>query len=384
MKRLVALEIEAGHDYLSELRRILEAGDAVLPVDMRLGLPARRRLLEAMRPAAVLAATGEESSLDGALPVEEGDALVIPTSGTTGEPKGVVLTARAVVASALASSARLAVDPACDRWWACLPFAHIGGLAVALRSMVTCLPCHVSQFSPELAAAALSAGSTLTSLVPTALARLPAELASGFRLILLGGQSPPPSLPYNVVTTYGMSETGSGVVYDGRPLPGVEVAIDPQSSEVLLRGPMLLRSYRDGIDPKTDDGWLPTGDVGEVAADGRLVVRGRIGELVITGGENVWPSAVEPVLERHPAVKRAAVAGRSDPEWGQRVTAYLVVEGPVEAAELLGELRDLVQEELASFAAPREIVVVDQLPLTRLGKVLREQLHSLDGPSASL
>ncbi len=382
MNRLIAVAIPAGPDYVTELRRIFDDGDAALPVDLRLGLPARRRLLESMRPAAIVTARGEREELARARPIEPGDAVVMATSGTTGESKGVVLTHEAVAASARATSTRIGVDATADRWWACLPLAHIGGLSVVLRSMVEGVGCEVVEgFSAEGAAAALAGGATLTSLVPTALRRLDGSVAAQFRQIVLGGQAPPQDLPGNVVTTYGMTETGSGVVYDGSPLPGVEVRI-AADGEIFLRGPMLLRAYRDGADPKTSEGWLATGDSGEIGPGGLLEVRGRMSDLVITGGENVWPAAVEPVLERHRAVREALVAGRLDPEWGERVTAYVVVAEPVEPARLLAELRDLVRAELAPFMAPREIVIVSELPKTALGKIERGGLSRLEGPSA--
>lgn len=385
MRELVALALPGGPQFVTELGRAFDEGDAVLPVDLRLSEPARARLLEAMRPAVLVDESGERRRLDGALPVEEGDGLVMATSGTTGEPKGVVLTTDAIAASARATSRRLGVDPSSDRWWACLPLAHIGGLSVLLRALATGVPVAVEAgFSPEGAGRALARGSTLTSLVPTALRRLDPEVVASFRRIVLGGQAPPSGLSPNVVTTYGLTETGSGVVYDGVPLEGVEVRIDPADSQIHLRGPMLFRCYRDGSDPKTKEGWFPTGDGGSMDADGRLVVRGRLGEMIITGGENVWPAMLEPLLERHPAVRAAAVGGRPDPEWGERVTAYVVAEGEVGAAQLLGELRELVRDEISAFAAPRQVVLVDELPRTAIGKVRREGLLSLSGPSASI
>ncbi len=385
MRELVALAIPGGSQFVTELRRALYEGDAVLPVDLRLSEPARARLLEAMRPAVLVDESGERRRLDGALPVEEGDGLVMATSGTTGEPKGVVLTRDAIAASARATSRRLGVDPSADRWWACLPLAHIGGLSVLLRALATDVPVDVEAgFSPEGARRAIARGATLTSLVPTALRRLDPEMVAGFRRIVLGGQAPPSALSSNVVTTYGLTETGSGVVYDGEPLEGVEVRVDPADNQIHLRGPMLFRCYRDGSDPKTKDGWFPTGDGGSIGPEGCLVVRGRIGEMIITGGENVWPAMVEPLLERHPSVKAAAVGGRPDPDWGERVTAYVVAKGEVEAATLLAELRELVRDELSAFAAPREVVVVDKLPRTAIGKVRREALLALSGPSASI
>jgi len=386
VRRLIALQLPHGPELVDELRRVFDAGDAALPVDLRLGEPARRRILEAMRPAAVVEPGGRRRTLAGAEPVEDGDALVMVTSGTTGEPKGVVLTHEAVAASARATNARLGVDPETDRWWACLPFAHIGGLSVVLRAWAAGLPVEVSRFSPEGAELALARGATLTSLVPTALRRLGPARAAAFRRIVLGGQAPPSRLPANVVATYGMTETGSGVVYDGLPLDGVEVAIGV-GSEILLRGPMLLRAYRDGTDPKRAGGWLPTGDAGRLDGSGRLQVHGRISDLIISGGENVWPAAVEQVLERHPAVGEVAVAGVPDPEWGERVTAWVVPDPgapDLPAPALLAELRELVKEEIAGYAAPRSLVLVRSLPRSAIGKVQRAALTGLEGASAAV
>ena len=151
------------------------------------------------------------------------------------------------------------------------------------------------------------------SLVPTALRRVDPAV---FRCIVLGGSAPPRDLPANVVTTYGMTETGSGVVYDGRPLDGVDVRVDGDG-EIWLRGPMLLRAYRDGTDPLVD-GWLPTGDLGGWLTDGRLHVEGRAGDLIVTGGENVWPEPIEALLRDVPGVGDVAVVRRRPTTSGER------------------------------------------------------------------
>ena len=364
-RRLVAVDLPGGPAFVDALRRAWDDGDAVLPVDRRLPPAARERVLDALAPGVVVDADGARP-LPGGRPVDDGDALVVATSGTTGTAKGVVLTHAAVRASALASSARLGAT-ADDHWLACLPLAHVGGLSVVTRALATgCRLTVHDRFDAAAVHDAAERGVTLVSLVPTTLRRVePAR----FRTILLGGARPPADLPANVVTTYGMTETGSGVVYDGVALDGVEVRLDPDGG-IHVRGPMLLRAYRDGTVPLVD-GWLDTGDLGRLDTEGRLVVDGRRGDLIVTGGENVWPDPVEDVLRTHPSVADVGVAGTPDPEWGHVVTAFVV---PAGAPPSLDDLRAHVREVLPAFAAPRRLVLVDEVPRTALGKVVRHRL----------
>ncbi|MEM9607067.1 MAG: AMP-binding protein [Actinomycetota bacterium] len=355
-----------GRWFVERMLEAWEAGHAVLPVDPRLPDDARELLLKTMRPTVVIGDDGTRHAADGD-EVEDGDAIVVATSGTTGEPKGVVLTHDALAASARATSAALGVDPAADRWLACLPLAHVGGLSVVTRALVTGTGVDVlDEFDAD---AVDRSDATLVSLVGTALRRVD---VSRWRRILLGGGAPPPDRPAHAVATYGLTETGSGVVYDGWPLEGVELRI--VAGEVQIRGPMLLRTYRDGTSPLTADGWLATGDEGALAADGKLSVRGRRGDMIITGGENVWPEAVERRLEAHPAVERAAVIGRPDSEWGQRVVAVVV---PTDASSppSLDALRDWVRETQPTWSAPKQLDLVESLPTTSLGKVRRDRLR---------
>jgi O-succinylbenzoic acid--CoA ligase len=357
---LVAIAIPTGPRFVSELTRTLDAGDAALPVDPRLPLPAARALLAAMCPAVVVDEAGERQRWHDPAPVEEGDAVVVATSGTTGEPKGVVLTHAAVRASAEATSRRLGVDPARDRWLAVLPVAHIGGLALVMRALVTGTPLTFDVDDPD---------ATLTAMVPTQLER---HDTARFRAVLAGGSADWRERDAHVVHTYGMTETGSGVVYDGVALDGVDVRVDGRD-EVHVRAPTLLRCYRDGSVPVSAEGWLATGDVGDYDAEGRLVVRGRRAEVIVSGGEKVWPAPVEAALRRVGGVADVAVGGVTDSEWGERVVAY-VVPAPGHPPPVLDALRSAVCDELPRYMAPRELVLVDQIPRTANGKISRNRL----------
>jgi O-succinylbenzoic acid--CoA ligase len=364
MPSLIALDLPAGPEFVDALREAWDQGNAVLPVDPRLPAPAKRDLIAAMAPAQVVTPAGAVPS-EGR-PVAAGDALVMATSGTSGRARGVVLTHTAVAAAATAASERLAVDPAADRWLACLPLSHMGGLGVVVRALHTGTPFDVHDgFDPARVEEAAARGATLTSLVPTLLGRLD---TGAFRRVLLGGAPPPASTPDNVTVTYGMTETGGGVVYDGIPLDGIEIrTID---AEVQVRGPTLLRTYRDGRDPRSEDGWLVTGDLGSIGEDGRLSIQGRKSDQIISGGENVWPAKVEAALIEHPAVADVAVVGRSDPEWGEIVVA-LVVPDPGAPPADLADLRSLVAASLPAYMAPRDVEYRKHLPRTALGKLRR-------------
>ncbi len=346
MNRLVAIDQPGGPAFVDALRRVWDSGDAAFPVDQRLPDVAKRELCEHMR-------VGDE--------VEPGDALVVATSGSTGRPKGVVLTHAAIAASAHATSERLGVGPD-DHWLACLPLSHVGGLSVVMRALHT--GTRVTVLPGFDVAAVEHSGATLVSLVPTALSRIdPAR----FRTIVLGGSRPPEDRPSNCVTTYGMTETGSGLVYDGVPLDGVQIDITP-GGEIRLRAPMLLRCYRDGTSPVDADGWFATGDIGEWQPDGRLHVFGRRGDLIISGGENVWPETVEAAIVSHPGVAEALVRGVEDADWGQLVEAVIV---PVGDAPTLDSIRDHVKLRHPAFMAPKRLEIVESLPRTALGKLRR-------------
>lgn len=379
-RRLVAVDLPPGTAFVEELRRCWDDGDAVLPIDQRLAAPAKAALLNAMRPSVIVDETRRANRSDG-VPTTAGDALVVATSGTTGEPKGVVLTHHAVDASAAATNTRLGIDPAIDRWLATLPVAHIGGLSVVTRAIASGTPLTVvDRFDPAIVNAARFTGHTRTSLVVTALQRVETE---GWRTILVGGSAMPETLPDNCVRTYGMTETGSGVVYDGFALEGVGITLG-DDGEILIDGPMLFRAYRagagdvvtpEGFDPKDEAARFATNDAGRFRSDGRLEVLGRRGDVIVTGGEKVWPDAVERVLRSAFPNIDAAVAGQPDPEWGQRVTLFI---GAGSTPPSLDHARAVVRSALAGYCAPRAIVMLDEaLPRTSSGKVNRTALSAL-------
>jgi O-succinylbenzoic acid--CoA ligase len=370
---VVAVALPPGEAWLGIAAATWAAEASLLPVDHRLAAPAAQSLLADGRPTVLVSPQGWRRVRSGR-PADPGVALIVPTSGSSGRPRLVELT-RAAVEAAVASSLRALTADAGDGWVSCLPFAHIGGLLVLLRGVLGGAPL-LFRGPAELEPVA---GFPFVSVVPTQLVRtLDAGVEfRGYRALLVGGGGMDAALRSRLaaagapcVVTYGLTQSCGGVVYDGTPLPGVSVRID-EGGEIQLGGPTLLRGYRDGSAAGlTADGWLPTGDAGRLDGDGRLHVHGRLDDLIVTGGENVWPGDVEVALRSHPAVADCAVFGRPDPSWGQRVVAAVV---PRDRAvpPTLEELRDHVGALLGRHQAPRELLLVESLPRTALGKLQR-------------
>lgn len=359
---LVAASMPPGPAWFDLARAAWDVGAAVLPLDHRLPKAASDRILAAGRPTLVLQG-GELARRGDGVDVEPGLALVMPTSGTTAEPKLVELTHDALRAAVIASAERLQAG-ADDSWLACLPVAHVGGMLVLLRGLLLGAPVVVHpEFDVAAFGQAVVAGVRFTSVVPTMLGRLlHAGLdLSSLKAILVGGAAmagDPGGAP--VVATYGMTETCGGVVYDGIPLDGVEVRIGADD-RIEINGPTLFRGYRLASEaPRTGDGWLATNDAGGIE-DGKLQVFGRLDDLIITGGHKVWPAEVESVLRLDPSVAEVKVSGYPDPEWGTRVIAFVVPADPA-TPPTLAELRDLVADRLPRYTAPRELVLVTSLP----------------------
>ncbi len=386
MHELIALLLPGGDDLVAAVRRAWDAGDAVLPLDPDAPRAHLDQVMQALSPTAVVEAGGGLRRLAGGRPVEAGDALVIATSGTTGAPKGAVHTFHSVEHAAYASSTAAGVA-ADTRWLACLPLSHVGGFSVISRALVTGAGLDVHARADAVAIDdAAERGATHVSLVPTLLDRID---ATRWRTILLGGSAIPadPPVEHDRHLRHDRDHGRGGLRRTraqrrrgahrgpGRPRGVATARHGPASRAAIeLRSPTLLRCYRDGTDPVRPDGWYRTGDLGRVdPRTQHLTVLGRADDLIISGGEKVWPDPVEAVLRTDHRVRDVAVVGRPDPEWGERVVAVVVAEDRNDPPSLQG-LRDLVRAQLPRSAAPKELELVDSLPRTGLGKIRRSLL----------
>jgi len=318
VNRLVALDMPASVDFTNHVRSSWESGDAVFPIDQRLPQAAKDSLIKQFKPSIVIDSSGTSVEFSDSEPTQHNDALVIATSGTTGTPKGVVHTHDSIRALLNMSQSRLQTNSS-THWLLCLPVSHVAGFSIVARSIILGNPISIlSKFDEIEVKNAALAGATHVSFVPTTLQRIDPTM---FNTILLGGAAAPQNLPNNVVTTYGMTETFGGIAYNGQPLDGVEVRINNECIE--LKSPSLFRSYRGLNTNDSTGGWYKTGDSGSFDHD-RIRVLGRRDDMIITGGENVWPNAIEKVISTFPGVEQVVVSGIEDEQWGQRVVAWIV------------------------------------------------------------
>jgi o-succinylbenzoate---CoA ligase len=376
----------------------------LIPVDLT-AMPIERaldllgRALDGRSDAVLPVASGRAAPLaDQEDDQEDPTALVVPTSGSTGPPQGVLLPASALRASAAGTHRRLGGP---GHWLLALPTQHIAGVQVLIRSLLAgTVPERLdlsAGFDPVGFAAAATAlanranGRRYTALVPTQLARLlgpaptadrPGEVTeaaaalAAFDAVLLGGAAAPPALltraaaaGINVVTSYGMTETCGGCVYDGVPLDGVRLTLDGDD-RIVIGGEVVARGYRGANGAFRPDGdgvrWVRTQDVGRFDTEThgeRLRVLGRVDDVIITGGLKVSPRAVEDVVAAFPGVRECLVVGVPDAEWGQRVEVLVVGVAPE-----LAPLRRSVGRSLGRAAAPRAVHAVRELPTVGVGK----------------
>ena len=346
-------------------------GPAILPLDAGLPAPRLRQLIGAFQPEVVVGPDGAATARSDGVKTAPDTAVIIGTSGSTGEPKGVELSAAALLHSARASLARVGARPG-ERWLCCLPVTHVAGLQVLVRSLAAGTEPAVAAVLDGAAVAA--SGCAHVSVVPTQLARLlgaagGAGALAAFTSVLVGGAAADPGLleraraaGVRAVTTYGMSETCGGCVYDGVPLDGVSVRAG-QDGLLRIRGPVLMNRYHGRPDLS---GEFVTSDLGYVA-DGRVVVQGRADDVINTGGHKVVPSEVAAVLAACPGVREVVVVGRPDTEWGERVTAVVVPADPADPPSL-ELLRMHVRARLPRYASPSELVLTEAIPVLPSGK----------------
>jgi O-succinylbenzoic acid--CoA ligase len=431
----VALLLDGGADFAVWFHAAALAGRAVLPLNLRLTTDELAQPLRDARARCLLGAAEDPrlAELPSRLPLlrvqpppspadlppspaapappardDRRTLAVLYTSGTSGRPKGACLSWGNFFASAVAAEERLG-ECVHGRWLACMPLFHVGGLSMLVRSVVFGAPVRLhARFEAAAVSDALDAGDIAgISLVPTMLSRLLAHRGSrpapeGLQVVLLGGAAAPAHLlkraleaGYPVCPTYGLTEATSQVATASPPLPGATVpqpmravrgtqlrivsegreAGVGEAGEILVRGPTVMQGYLN--DPAATaqalrDGWLHTGDIGCLDAQGALQVLDRRDDLIVSGGENVYPAEVEAVLLEHPAVAEAGVSGVPDADLGARVTAWIVAVAG--RAPSIAELQRHCRERLAGYKQPREFRFVAALPRTASGKLQRRQL----------
>lgn len=387
----VALVATPGLDTILKLLGLVSAGVPVHLLHPALTQEERTALIARTKPI-VVAPPEPGPDIDAR---DERPLAVVYTSGTSGAPKGVILSRRAFVWSARASEANLGWRDD-DRWLLRIPVAHVGGLSTVTRCLLARRCLVLADDALPLPEQIERDRVTLVSLVPTLLRRIlddarGARPPAHLRAVLLGGDHAPRDLladaadaGWPVLTTYGLTEACSqvatqppdtinrGALGSGRALPGVELRVE--GGEIQVRGRMLFSGYVPpaGPAPLLDDGFFPTGDRGRIDDAGWLHVLGRQSDLIVTGGENVDPLEVENALRRCAGVADACVFGVPDREWGERVAAAIVLSGPSPDWEP-GRIATELSGRLASFKRPRAIVVVDRLPLAPSGKPDRRE-----------
>ncbi len=414
--------------FLALFHAAARIGAGIAPLNARLTAPELSVIRDRLQPAVVFAEPGLAHLIDGAVAL---DTVQLPsaslaepkielaavhalvfTSGTTGQAKAAQLTVGNFIAHAKATNARLPSTPN-DRWLASLPFFHIGGLAMIARSALAGNTLVVQpRFDPLNANTAIDEqGITHLSLVATSLKRLleireERPFPSSLNTLLVGGGPVPSSvlararsLGVTALRTYGLTEACSQVCTEtatdagsdtcGPPLNGVEVRVVDSArvtlavgeiGEIEVRGPTVMAGYLDAPEANAQvlsHGWLRTGDFGSLDADSRLTVFARRSDLIVSGGENIYPAEIEAVLEAHPSILEAAVVPLADAEWGQVPVALVVVKGTLEPVPLFEALDAFCRQQLAGFKIPKVFRQVSTLPRTSMGKLDRVAMTRL-------
>ena len=347
---------------------------------------------------AVEAKSGPMPDLDHAKPGDP--ALIAYTSGTTGKPKGAVHSQRSLLAGAL-SVVRAWEWTESDCLLLCLPLFHIHGMGIGLHGTLLVGGSAVIQkgFDKDLIFSEISKNKcSMFFGVPTMYHRLVddervSQLAA-LRLCVSGSAPLPADLHQqlkdkgrvDVLERYGTTETMLTISnpYSGErragsvgfPLPGIEIQIDPESKEILVRGESVFKGYwskEQETNESFQEEWFKTGDVAEITGDDYVSINGRIKEMIITGGLNVYPQEVDEVIQLHPDIAEVAVSGTKSQEWGEEVVAWIVMEEGIDSIGI-NEVRKYASQYLASYKIPKRLVIVKELPRNSLGKILRHEL----------
>jgi o-succinylbenzoate---CoA ligase len=394
--------------------QVRDAGISVLVVDEERATVAKTACADlpvSIMPIAALERAVPSGEMRNELPRInlEREASVIYTSGTSGRAKGARITYGNLWFGAIASALHLGHRPE-DVWLAAMPLFHVGGLAILFRGVIGAIPVVLHErFQPENALAAVDAGATLLSVVPVMLQRMlearAAPWPTSLRCVLLGGGAAPPRLIEECVRrgipiapTYGLTEATSQVTTllpaktprkpasSGVPLPLTEVRIFSQArvappeevGEIEIRGPTLFAGYigdhSSGLND-VNDGWFRTGDAGYVDRDGYLYVVDRRDDLIVSGGENVYPAEIERVLTAHASVLDAGVIGVADESWGSRPVAAIVWRGNLDQARV--DLLEHCREYLPGYKTPDRFLFLSELPRSPSGKLLRRALREI-------
>jgi O-succinylbenzoic acid--CoA ligase len=404
----VAASLPNGLDYVCLVHALARLGAILVPINTRLTDAERQWQVEQSGAQLVITSAQQVMSVRPILferaPLRpNARQSIVFTSGTTGTPKGAQITYGNLYAGALASAERLGASPD-DRWLCPLPFYHVGGFSILFRSPLygSAVVLPPATDADSLAQSLHASQSTIVSLVPTMLHRM---LDAGFvappslRLILVGGAAASPQLIERCLAqnlplslTYGMTETASQIATMppkgvrakqgsvGKPLAGTSVRIVDESGndlplgqygEIVVSGGTVMRGY---LGQPPTNGTLHTGDIGYLDADGDLWLVQRRSDLIVTGGENVYPSEVENALRQHPSVADACVVGVPDAEWGQSVAAMVALH---DGSPLLtaADLITFARQQLAGYKVPRSVAFVRQLPLTASGKIHRQAVQ---------